>query len=287
MSFFSNFYKPASKLFDDDYQKDSFSFNAKTTQGPVSFDFGLKQEKKEDKKLSGELKWTESTKVKDVKVKLSGSLNSGSDVKGALDTDFGHGFSSTLKGGLIAADKAKNSLEGEAKYSHEFVNATLGGKYAEKKLDVTGSALTSYESFTVGGSFKVTKNLDESKKEETMKKEWNAGVGYTYEDTQALANLSKSFNVYQFALLQKVNKNVEFGFQYTHDYSDSSKNDFSFGSNLKVDEDQTLKFKVNQDKKVSVAYLVNLSKNLKANVTLNTTDATVLQNVNVGLTYNQ
>lgn len=289
MSFFSSFYKPAKKLFEEDYQKDYLSFNSKTSQGPVKYDFALKKEKKDSSKLAGELKWTESTKVQDFGVKVGGSLSNESDVKGDVNVNFGNGAELVVKGALFSEQKEdkQNNVEGEIQYSHKFFNGTFGakGELSTGKVSVTASGLSKYENVTVGGSLKVEPKVS------YKPKEWNAGIGYQYEDTQVLAQLEKSWKKFSFAGIQKVSKNVEGGFQYVHDY-EKKKNEFAFGSQIKVDDDQTVKVKIDGEQNVAVSYLVNLNKNLKANVTLNTNLETLqgkatTSNVNVGFTFTQ
>jgi len=248
----------------------------------------LKKKKKDSTSLGGEFKWSESTKIKDYGVKINGSLNNESDLKGDVETDFGSGFTFGVKGALITEPKEDNKsfTTGEIKYSHEKIRATGSVTY-DKTYEANFSGVTNYESFTLGGSCKV------NKPETITVPEYNVGIGYSCDGTNILFNVEKKKKERKlsFAAVQKINNNIDGGFQYINNL-DKKKHEFTFGAAIKVDEDQQVKFKVNTEQKITLSYLVNLNKNLKANITLATSldsfqGKPSTNDVSVGFTFNQ
>jgi len=275
MSFFKDFYKPAKKLFEDDYQKDSLSLTSKTKTNE-----GLALEasaKRKDTSVESYFKWTEKRKVKEYNVTVNGKLGSNGNTEGDVEIDLNNGLTVQLKGGLLAGEDSKELAVGEAedkitrdtvgfeaKYSHKNFKGTFGGDFKRKnkpKFNVSGS--TDYEGFTVGASAVVYS--DAVSKPST----YSVGAGYATKDFAVLLLAENKLSSFKIGVRQDISKDLVGGVEFKHDLN-TKKSNFSTGVSYKIDNEQTVKAKINESQKVQLAYNVNLNKDLKANIALET-----------------
>jgi len=100
--------------------------------------------------------------------------------------------------------------------------------------------------------------------------------------------LEKSISRGKIGIVQKVNSNLCGGIEFKHDL-ENRKSAFTVGGCYKVDENSTLKGKFDNEGNVQVAYLHNLSRDLKANLTIQSNLKTFEDksgvNVRLGFTY--
>jgi len=274
MSFFKDFYKPAKKLFEDDYQKDSLSFTSKTKS---TADLSLELvAKKNGDTVDSTLKYTQKRKVNDFDVTVNGKLFNNGNTEGDVEVDYKkQGVTLVVKGGLLAgedvkeldADESKeskifrDSVGVELKYSHKNFKGTVGGDFKRKnvkRFNVSGS--TEYEGFFGGASAQFTTT--------TKPSTYSWGVGYAKGDFTTILESEES-NKFKIGVRQDLNKDLSGGVEFRHDLK-KKESGFSTGVQYKLDGSQTLKVKVDDAQKVNLGYIVDVSKDLKTLVHLET-----------------
>jgi len=276
MSFFKDFYKPAKKLFEDDYQKDPLSFTSKT-KSTANLSLELIAKKNGDA-VDSTLKYTQKQKVEDFDVTVNGKLFNNGNVEADVETEYKkQGIVLIVKGGLLAgedtkevdADESKeskifrDSAGFELKYSHKHFKGTVGGDFKRKnvkKFNVSGA--TDYEGFFVGGS--ASFNTEKGYKPSS----YSWGLGYSKGDFTTILESEES-NKFKIAVRQDLNKDLSGAVEFKHDLKKKESN-FATGVQYKIDGAQTLKVKVDDAQKVNLGYIVDVSKDLKTLVHLET-----------------
>jgi hypothetical protein len=242
---------------------------------------GLEFSTKKNKEggLESYLKWTEKKKCDDFDVTVNGKLHHNGNTEADVEVEHKkHGVSLLLKGTLLggpdsqalgATDdlESKNSRDAvgfEAKYSHKYFKGTVAGDLKRKnakKITVSGS--TEYDGFLAGASAQI--QPETSFKPTT----YSWGLGYAKDDFTVLLQSDKSNQEFKLAVKQDISKDLSGGVEFKHDLPKKTSN-FASGLSYRIDGDQVLKLKMNDEQVVNVGYNVNLNKDLKAQLNLET-----------------
>jgi hypothetical protein len=276
MSFFKDFYKPAKKLFEDDYQKDALSFTSKT-KSTANLSLELVAKKNGDA-VDSSLKYSQKQKVQDFDVTVNGKLFNNGNTEADVETELKkHGVVVVVKGGLLAGEDTKDveqddskeskifrdSVGFEVKYSHKHFKGTVGGDFKRKnvkKFNISGA--TEYEGFFVGGAAQF--NSAQGYKPSS----YTWGLGYSKGDFTTILESEES-NKFKIAVRQDLNKDLSGAVEFKHDLKKKESN-FSTGVQYRIDASQLVKVKVDDAQKVNLGYIVDVNKDLKTLVHLET-----------------
>jgi len=278
---FSDLYKPIKNLFEKDYQKDSLSFTTKAkVNNDLSGEFSMTEKLDH---MEGHLSFIMKNKFEPCDVSVTTKLFNKGNITVTEETDFReNGLKLKLHGGLLAgADNAelaqekeekeifRDHVESEVSYSHKYFKGTIGvSKKRKNPLKVVVSGATDYQNFVLGAEVQFNnengfKPIEYSVIGGLTKEKLNVRALVKGKDLNSKPENIKLGTTYDFQ------NNLTGGVEFSHDLSKNATT-MKVGAQYQVDKEQTVKFNMTQDLKTQIAYIVNLNKNLKANLTLET-----------------
>lgn len=268
---YSSLYKPVKSILSSgfDPEKSSLGVNTKVNDDLA---LGIKSSRNNNSGgVESSLAWNQKFQDGFANYEMNGSLDQEGTVSLSLNA-------SGLAKGLVASvatdlktNNEDNKVETTLDYTHDKFHYTSNYEFGSgKKLTVTKSGVAQIvDGFVAGGEVKL--NAYPLPKDKTqILNEYNFGARYSMSNLHIAALFEKSMRTVKIGYAQQIDPNVTVATEFAQDLQSETgtkpKPVFTVGSSYKIDNDSSVRAKMNSNGIVNATYSLRINERLAANI---------------------